>query len=320
MEATVDLEVNVDKEKEISKKMLQVVEEGLEQQKVKKERKQKKHGDRVVCPSNNWNMLRKQIKEHDEKVKKGEIKDEDGTSKSKKKKNKKRKQKETNKGGNSKQNEVKGASIVDLVFYPDKHGKSKGDTPIVGLDCEMVEVDDTSDGLARVSIVNYNGHILMDTFVKPKGNITNYRTWVSGVTPEHMENAMSYDEAREKALSILKGKIIIGHSLKHDFKSLNWEPLQQNVRDLITFKKYQDETNHPKSLKKLTLEFLEKTIQTGQHSSITDSRAALALYRIVENSWNQQVRAKQNKLKRVRVEAEVNIFGQKHKKRKKLKE
>jgi len=82
----------------------------------------------------------------------------------------------------------------------------------------MVEVDHTSDGLARVSIVNYNGQILLDTFVRPKGTITNYRSWVSGVYPRHMKDAMPYDIAREKSIEILKDRIIIGHSLKHDFK------------------------------------------------------------------------------------------------------
>ena len=49
----------------------------------------------------------------------------------------------------------------------------------------MVEIDRWGEGLARVSIVNYNGVILMDRFVMPPvgAHVTNYRTWVSGVTP-----------------------------------------------------------------------------------------------------------------------------------------
>ena len=35
--------------------------------------------------------------------------------------------------------------------------------------------------LARVSIVNSHGHVLYDTFVKPKERVTDYRTFVSGV-------------------------------------------------------------------------------------------------------------------------------------------
>jgi len=59
----------------------------------------------------------------------------------------------------------------------------------------MVEVDRNIDGLARVSIVNYNGHVLMDMYVKPEGHITNYRTWVSGITPYNLKGATPFKES-----------------------------------------------------------------------------------------------------------------------------
>lgn len=313
----VKVEIDVNKEKDLAKTMLKAVEQGLEEQKIKKERKNPTLGGAAISPSLNWNKLRKQIKEEDEKRKKGQVEKTDQEAEGKKKKNKKkRQQKEAAKANEGKQGEVSGGSIVDQVFFPEKHDKSKGMTPIVALDCEMVEVDHTSDALARISIVNYNGHILLDTFVKPKGTITNYRSWVSGVYPHSMKTAIPYDEVREKAIEIMKDKVIVGHSLKHDFKVLNWEPMQHNVRDLITFKRFQDEGKHPKSLKKLTLEFLEKHIQTAAHSSVVDARAALGCYRVVENSWNQQVRSKQQKIKWARVEAETTLLGKIKKRRK----
>ena len=60
------------------------------------------------------------------------------------------------------------------------------ETSVVALDCEMVELDKWSEGLGRVSIVNYDGAILLDKYVEPpKGRfVTNFRTWVSGVTQE----------------------------------------------------------------------------------------------------------------------------------------
>lgn len=80
--------------------------------------------------------------------------------------------------------------IADQVFKPSANS-SKEETSVVAVDCEMVEVDGRFEGLARVSIVNYYGNILMDEFVVPEGSrITNYRTWVSGVTPEKLRGAM----------------------------------------------------------------------------------------------------------------------------------
>ena len=50
--------------------------------------------------------------------------------------------------------------------------------------------------------------------------ITNYRTWVSGVTPNHLrpdKGAIPFKQAKIMAHNILKDKIIVGHSVKHDF-------------------------------------------------------------------------------------------------------
>ena len=90
--------------------------------------------------------------------------------------------------------------MVQQIFKP-MENSIKGETNIVALDCEMVEVDRWSEGLARVSIVNYYGNILMDKFVIPEGiEITNYRSWVSGVTPDKLKienGAIHFKEANK---------------------------------------------------------------------------------------------------------------------------
>lgn len=58
----------------------------------------------------------------------------------------------------------------------------------LAIDCEMVGVgpQGLESSLARVSIVNYHGAVVLDTFVKQKEKVVDYRTWVSGVTPEDL--------------------------------------------------------------------------------------------------------------------------------------
>ena len=42
--------------------------------------------------------------------------------------------------------------------------------------------------LARVSIVNYHGVVMLDKFVRPREKVTDYRTWVSGVREEDLRS------------------------------------------------------------------------------------------------------------------------------------
>ena len=120
---------------------------------------------------------------------------------------------------------------------------NRGATPVVALDCEMVGVEGNLDALARVSIVNYNGHVLMDKFVRPEKRIIDFRTWVSGVHPFHLKEengALPFREAKAQAHRILKDKVIVGHSLNHDFSVLDFKPDDGKIRDLTRFTKYKN--------------------------------------------------------------------------------
>ena len=52
--------------------------------------------------------------------------------------------------------------------------------------------------LGRVCIVNYNGHILYDEFVRPKYHITNYLTWVSGISYQKIKDCETFDHHKDK--------------------------------------------------------------------------------------------------------------------------
>ena len=83
-----------------------------------------------------------------------------------------------------------------------------------------------------MSIVNYNGHVLFDEFFKPRGKVTNYLTWVSGITYENTKNASYYSDLKSKVMRIFKDKIIVGHSIHNDFKVLFYYPDESKVRDI----------------------------------------------------------------------------------------
>lgn len=114
---------------------------------------------------------------------------------------------------------------------------------MLAVDCEMVGVDRHSDGLARVSIVNYNGHIVYDKYVIPTGRVTDFRTWVSGVKPHMLKaenGAIPFEKAKEEVHKMFKDKLIVGHSLQHDFKSLQYYGDSEKHRDVGKYAKYKN--------------------------------------------------------------------------------
>ena len=70
---------------------------------------------------------------------------------------------------------------------------------MVAMDCEMVGLGPFREsGLARCILVDYHGSVLYDKFIRPEGDITDYRTPVSGITARNMEGATPFDVARQE--------------------------------------------------------------------------------------------------------------------------
>ena len=73
----------------------------------------------------------------------------------------------------------------------------------IALDCEMVETVKKENALARCTVVDFDGIILYDKFVKPYSQILDYRSRYSGVYPKHMETATPFSVAQRQVRSYL---------------------------------------------------------------------------------------------------------------------
>merc|ERR1719435_1382 len=163
-----------------------------------------------------------------------------------------------------------------------------GVTKIIGMDCEMVGVGmaGTDSILARVSIVNHFGHKIYDKFVAPREKVTDYRTAVSGVRPEDLQGASEFKDVQVEVSELMKGKILVGHAIKHDLKVLFLDHPKRMIRDTSKYKPFKAAFGgRTPSLKNLTARFLGVSVQTGEHSSVQDSQAAVRLYTMHRKEW-----------------------------------
>lgn len=161
-------------------------------------------------------------------------------------------------------------------------------TKQIAMDCEMVGVgvDGTESIVARVSIVNTRGECLYDKYVKPKEPVMDYRTSVSGIRPEHLKNGEDFSVVQKEVAQMLKGRLLVGHALKHDLDVLYLSHPHKYQRDTSRYKPFRQLSNgYTPSLKKLACELLGKQIQTGEHDSVEDAKAAMQLYMLYRNKW-----------------------------------
>lgn len=175
----------------------------------------------------------------------------------------------------------------------------------VALDAEMVGVGcgGKRSALARVTMIDWNGKVLLDEYVQQTEEVTDYRTFVSGITPAKLEEAqLDIETCRSMVLALLEGKVLVGHGLKNDLRALGISHPWQMTRDTAKYEpfmkiRFQDGILWPRSLRELCKEKLDKDVQTngGPHCPYEDALAAMDLYKHVQHKWEKAMEYKVNK-------------------------
>ncbi|KAF2010057.1 RNA exonuclease 4 [Aaosphaeria arxii CBS 175.79] len=185
--------------------------------------------------------------------------------------------------------------------HPDIENEGVSETALPGkyvaIDCEMVGTGpepDRDSALARVSVVNFHGHQVYDSYVQVKVPVTDYRTAVSGIEPKHLRRdfARPFKEVQEDIQTLLSNRILVGHGVKNDLDVLILKHDKRFIRDTSKYSKFREISLVPgrtPGLKHLVEKRLGVEIQTGAHSSVEDARATMALFRLEKEGFEEEI-------------------------------
>ena len=96
---------------------------------------------------------------------------------------------------------------------------------------------------------------------------------------------------------LILGKIVVGHAVHNDFRVLGIRHSKQAIRDTAKcshLRELAGVEGANASLKTLTEKLLGRCIQTDEHCSVEDSQAALELYKLVQDKWENDISQSQS--------------------------
>lgn len=165
----------------------------------------------------------------------------------------------------------------------------------VAIDCQMVGSgsDGSLDLLARVCLVDEEEKMIFHTYVVPQISVTDYRYKLTGLTEEHLRDAMPLREVQEKISRILyngesigkarldggKAKLLVGHNLDQKLDCLLMSYPEQLLRDTATYPLLMKTNFASHSLKYLTKTYLGYDIRLGTYDTFQDCVSVMRLYK-----------------------------------------
>ncbi|EFI28608.1 hypothetical protein CC1G_13634 [Coprinopsis cinerea okayama7 len=108
---------------------------------------------------------------------------------------------------------------------------------LISVRLSLALAKDLKDEEKRVSIVDYRGAVVYDHYVVPTLPVTDYRTGATGITESLLQppQARSFQIVQQQVANLIKGKILVGHSLWNDLSVLGIPHPAVATRDVALY-------------------------------------------------------------------------------------
>ncbi|KAH9947154.1 hypothetical protein B0H21DRAFT_856627 [Amylocystis lapponica] len=148
--------------------------------------------------------------------------------------------------------------------------------------------------LAKVAIVDYRGRDVYWTFVQPTMTVSDYRTSTTGIEPANLEPSAvkKFSEVQQHVANLIKGKILVGHSLWQDLSVLGIPHPAVATRDVALYQPFRTALKTPNQvigLQTLMWHLMRRRVQDGKICALENARAALDLYRSASGEWENAI-------------------------------
>ncbi|XP_023003670.1 small RNA degrading nuclease 1-like isoform X1 [Cucurbita maxima] len=151
---------------------------------------------------------------------------------------------------------------------------------IYAIDCEMVLCEDGTENLVRVCMVDRDLQVKIDELVKPRKEIKDYRTDITGISPGDLDDVTCSLVDVQKSITKLlsSGTILVGHSLNNDLRALQLDHARVIDTSYI-FKYFNGSIYRRPSLNNLCKSVLGYDLRQegAPHNCLDDARAAMKL-------------------------------------------
>ncbi|KAI0757253.1 hypothetical protein C8Q80DRAFT_87492 [Daedaleopsis nitida] len=143
--------------------------------------------------------------------------------------------------------------------------------------------------VARVTLTDYRGRVLLDSFVRPTQPVCDYRTPETGLEARHLVDAPVFIDVQRHVASIIRDKILVGYALWDFLSVMGLAHPALNTRDTALFMSFRRtlgvQPNVRVPLKTLVKQFMGRDIEEHGDIPVERARAALDLFRSCEQIW-----------------------------------
>ncbi|KAH9835797.1 uncharacterized protein C8Q71DRAFT_797322 [Rhodofomes roseus] len=149
--------------------------------------------------------------------------------------------------------------------------------------------------VARVTVVDYRGNILLDSLVRPTQPVSDHRTAETGLQQAALASAPTFIDVQRQVVMLIRDKIIIGYALWQFLSVMGLSHPAIDTRDIALFMPFRrslrSRPNIMIPLMTLVNRFMGRHIGLQGEVPVENARAALDLFRSCEHIWEEIIEA-----------------------------